>query len=270
MSKRFTDTEKFNDPWFRKLDLLHKIIWEYLLAECNHAGILEKFDIELMSFKIGAPISINDIKDFGDRVIFLSDETLFIPKFIKFQYGKLNSQSKIHASVIKELAKYNLQERFKEFLNPIDILPKELQKSSKTLKNKVKDKNKEKNNSSSLVLSSSYKKNDIICNQDFEKCFKIYSENCSNLLPLSYERRSRNILELLNAFLQEIDYNLEYFKGLCIKANDLKTIVDRKIDFKSLINNHIGIMNGKYESSAEMSNEAFKRCLDNIKIGEIT
>ena len=46
MAKRFTDTDKFSDKWYRKLPLLQKVMYEYLLAECNHAGILEKFDID--------------------------------------------------------------------------------------------------------------------------------------------------------------------------------------------------------------------------------
>ena len=78
MAKRFTDSEKFSDPWYRRLSLLHKVIWEYLLAECNHAGVVEKFDIELMSFKIGADVSMEDLLSFGDRIVFVSDSVLFI------------------------------------------------------------------------------------------------------------------------------------------------------------------------------------------------
>lgn len=231
MAKRFTDTEKFNDPWYRKLSLLHKAIWEYLLAECNHAGILEKLDIELMSFKIGTPITLDDLKFFGKRLIFISDEVLYIPKFIKFQYdNKLNPQNKVHASVLKELNKWGINDPSKPLDSPL-----------LGAKNKNKDKDKKKDKK---------KVKDIICNLDFEKCFKVYSENCTNLIPLSFERRAKNILNLLNSFLSEIDYDFEYFKGLCIKANDLKTIANNKIDFKSLLNNHIGIMNDKYLQNA--------------------
>lgn len=97
------------------------------------------------------------------------------------------------------------------------------------------------------------KKNiDIFCNVDFEKCFKIYSETCSKLVPLRFEKRSRAILEELNNFLIEIDYDFSYFLNLCQKANELEKIVDSRIDFKMLIKNHIGIMNGKY--SAKVNN----------------
>lgn len=97
------------------------------------------------------------------------------------------------------------------------------------------------------------KKNiDIFCNVDFEKCFSLYSENCPKLIPLRFEKRSRAILDELNNFLIEIDYDFSYFLNLCQKANELEKIVDSRIDFKMLIKNHIGIMNGKY--SAKVNN----------------
>lgn len=145
MSKRFTDTEKFNDKWYRKLPILQKVIWEYLLAECNHAGILEKFDIELMSFKIGQEITKKDLDYFEDRIVFISDSVIFIPKFIQFQYGKLNPESKVHSSVLKELKRYS-----------IDTLSIELDKSIDTLKNKNKNKNKDKINIPNISLYGEY------------------------------------------------------------------------------------------------------------------
>lgn len=103
---------------------------------------------------------------------------------------------------------------------------------------------------------SKEKKNiDIFCNIDFEKCFKMYSEQCSNLIPLSFEKRSKSILEELRNFLDEIDYNFSYFLNLCKKANSLEKIVKKRIDFRSMIRNHIGIMNGKYEeNNSDVSN----------------
>lgn len=95
------------------------------------------------------------------------------------------------------------------------------------------------------------KKNiDVFCNVDFEKCFKIYSENCPNLTRLHFERRSKAILDELNDFLIEIDYDFSYFLNLCKKANALEKIVETRIDFRSMIRNHIGITNGKYETKS--------------------
>ena len=137
MAKRFTDTEKFNDPWYRRLSLLHKVIWEYLLAECNHAGILEKLDLELMSFKIGEDISLDDLKSFEERIVFINEEVIFIPKFITFQYGPLNPQSKVHASVLKELEKWEIQAPYK-------TLPKSIDRVSIGLANPINNSEKTK------------------------------------------------------------------------------------------------------------------------------
>lgn len=104
--------------------------------------------------------------------------------------------------------------------------------------NKDKDKDKEINKD---------KNKDIFCNKDYDKCFNIYKEVCTKLIPLRFERRSKAIIEQLSNFLDEIEYNFDYFKELCIKANELEKIADNKIDFKMLLNNHIGITNGKYK-----------------------
>lgn len=93
---------------------------------------------------------------------------------------------------------------------------------------------------------------DIYCNKEFEKCFDIYKEVCTKLTPLRFERRSKAILEELSTFLDEIEYNFDYFKELCEKANQLEKIVDSKIDFKTMIKNHIGITNGKYEKKEQV------------------
>lgn len=132
MSKRFTDSEKFSDIWYRKLPILQKVMYEYLIAECNHAGILEKFDIELMSFKIGADVQKSDFNLLGDRVVFLSENVIYLTKFCKFQYGELNPQNKVHNSVIKELNKWGLQ---------APTIP--LNSSVLGAKDKAKDKNKD-------------------------------------------------------------------------------------------------------------------------------
>ena len=108
MAKRFTDSNKFGDIWYRKLPLLQKVLWEFLLAECNHAGILTNFDLEMASFKIGADVTKKDLEFFENRVIFITENTLFIPKFIEFQYGEFNPKNRVHLNVLKELDKYNI------------------------------------------------------------------------------------------------------------------------------------------------------------------
>ena len=120
MAKRFTDSNKFGDIWYRKLPLLQKVLWEFLLAECNHAGILTNFDLEMASFKIGADITKKDLEIFESRVIFITENTLFIPKFIEFQYGEFNPKNRVHLNVLKELDKFNISASWTERKRSVD------------------------------------------------------------------------------------------------------------------------------------------------------
>jgi len=52
MVKRFTETTKWLDPWFRKLPAKVKIFWMYLIDSCDNAGFWI-VDFELASFLIG-------------------------------------------------------------------------------------------------------------------------------------------------------------------------------------------------------------------------
>jgi len=52
VSKRFTDSEKWRDPWFRRLPTEYKLLWLYLLDECDVSGVW-KVDLELATMIIG-------------------------------------------------------------------------------------------------------------------------------------------------------------------------------------------------------------------------
>ena len=94
------------------------------------------------------------------------------------------------------------------------------------------------------------KKTDPFTNPLIDKCFEIYKKECPDLLKLGFEPRNREIREDVATFLGEIDADIGYFTQLCQKANSLKQIVNKTIDFKMLIKNHIGIYNGKYKDNS--------------------
>lgn len=102
--KRFTATEKWADPWFRKLDIEAKMLWLWLLDNCDCAGIIEP-DMELARFQIGASNDLErTLASLGDRVERRGDK-LFVPKFIPYQYGPvLNPENKAHKGVLKRLS----------------------------------------------------------------------------------------------------------------------------------------------------------------------
>ena len=41
MAKRFTDTDKWKKGFIRNLPAKYKLLWLYILDDCNHAGVWE-------------------------------------------------------------------------------------------------------------------------------------------------------------------------------------------------------------------------------------
>ena len=121
--------------------------------------------------------------------------------------------------------------------------------------------NKEINNKE--IKGESEGVEDIFISPNIEKVFSLYEKNCPNLCKLSFERRNTETRKRVSEFLFEVKSDFEYIENLCKKANCLKFIADKRIDFKSLINNHIGITNGKYEKPPDEREEAIKRFLEN-------
>jgi hypothetical protein len=134
MSKRFTDTGKWDKAWIRKLKPKMKCVWFFLCDRCDHAGIWE-LDEGAFAYYIGEQISLDEILEvFGDRIQILENDKLFIKSFIDFQYGELNPENRVHKSVIDKLAK----------MPSIKPLTSPLQGSMDKDKDKYKDKDKDK------------------------------------------------------------------------------------------------------------------------------
>ena len=213
MSKRFTDSEKFSDIWYRKLPILQKVMYEYLIAECNHAGILEKFDIELMSFKIGADVQKSDFDVLGDRVQFLSDSVIYLTKFCKFQYGFLNPQNKVHNSVIKELNKWGLQA-------PTIPLNSTLQGT------KDKDKDKDKDNIHTLIENKEEKEK-----EKEERNPDPYTQLRPELQKIWKQETGENLFISNSELLKAAEMSAEYPDFLTELPNCIKVL--KSIQFPS-------------------------------------
>ena len=110
MAKRMTDTDKWKKRFVRELSPQHKLLWFYILDDCNHAGIWE-VDLEVASIRVGFDLTHDNLpSSFGEKVISCDNgDKWFIPDFIDFQYGELNPNSNVHKSVITLLEKYNLE-----------------------------------------------------------------------------------------------------------------------------------------------------------------
>lgn len=138
MAKRFTDTNKYKNPFIRGLQGPYKVLWDYLYHDCDHAGIWI-VDFEIAQIYVGADLCIGRNEALGvfnsdkKRIIEINNgEKWFIPGFIEFQYGKLNKENRAHKSVIDILTK-----------NKIKIDDKGLVRSLEGCKDKDKDKDKD-------------------------------------------------------------------------------------------------------------------------------
>lgn len=88
MSKRFTDSKKWRNEWFRKLTPEAKLTWIYLCDECEFHGVM-KIDYGLASFQLGFEVNSIKIKQFfNEKVYFIDDEKILIVQFFEFQYGE--------------------------------------------------------------------------------------------------------------------------------------------------------------------------------------
>lgn len=103
--KRFVETEKWNDPWFRRLPRDYKLLWDYLYTRCDNSGVWS-VDWDLVKFHVG--IDYNEaeaLKIFGDRVKDIGRCRWWLPKFVEFQFGVMSEASRVHQSVITLMKK---------------------------------------------------------------------------------------------------------------------------------------------------------------------
>lgn len=115
--KRFTETNKWADPWFRRLSYQAKLLWFYLVDHCDHIGLVE-IDYQLISSDCGTKITAEHLAELKDRVQLLDDGKIFLPKFITFQYGTLSENCAPHKKVIESVRFHSLTQTFKGYAYP--------------------------------------------------------------------------------------------------------------------------------------------------------
>lgn len=100
--KRFSESLKWQDPWFRRLSAPAKLLWFYALDHCDNVGIVE-LDLEFVSRDCGLKVTDTHIAELGNRLEGIGELKYFIPKFIGFQYGKLSAACPAHKKVIQAI-----------------------------------------------------------------------------------------------------------------------------------------------------------------------
>jgi len=136
--KRFTSSEKWASPWFRKLPPRLKLLWLWLCDNCDSAGVID-FDSELASFQIGETVESPEIKAFDGRVVELENGKLLVVKFVQFQYGVLSADCRPHAAILKKIESHGIADMISS-----DTLSKGYPKGIDTLEDKDKEKEQEK------------------------------------------------------------------------------------------------------------------------------
>jgi uncharacterized phage protein (TIGR02220 family) len=106
--KRFTETNKWGDVWFRKLSPSAKLLWQWLCDNCDAAGVIEP-DYELAAFQIGLAMGMDTLSEIGDRVKTLDNRKILLVKFVEFQYGELSIDCRGHNPVFTSLQKHGLE-----------------------------------------------------------------------------------------------------------------------------------------------------------------
>ena len=155
MPKRFTDTDKWKKPFIRALSAPYKLLWFYILDDCDHAGIWQA-DFEVASIRIGYEVNETEmIKNFGDKVEKIGTMKFFIPDFIFFQYGELNEKNRLHLSVIHILKKHNI----KPLRSPLEG---------------AKDKDKDKDKEQDKEIDETYQQKNALIIPEMAAMFKRY------------------------------------------------------------------------------------------------
>lgn len=110
MAKRFTDTNKWKKTFVRELPSKYKLLWFYILDDCDVAGLWE-VDLEIAEIRVGEKLDRKEaVKYLSDNIVVIDNgKKWFIVNFIEFQYGsQLSKTNNIYKSIEKVLVKYDL------------------------------------------------------------------------------------------------------------------------------------------------------------------
>lgn len=106
--KRFTETEKWRDTWFRRLPPIAKLAFIYVVDNCDAAGVWDP-DYDLADFTIGEKVAWPTIIEaFGERLELLPDGKWHLTRFVEFQYGELTEDCRPHAKVLQLLKAHGI------------------------------------------------------------------------------------------------------------------------------------------------------------------
>lgn len=109
--KRFTDIEIWDREWYMELKPVHKCLMKYIFDKCDACGCW-KPNWKLASLHIGEKVDLSDLNQLPKHQYeVLESGKIYIPDFIKFQYGKLSKKSPAHNPVFLAIENNRLSDR---------------------------------------------------------------------------------------------------------------------------------------------------------------
>ena len=109
MSKRFHETEIWNEDWFLDMDEVYRMFWFYIKDTCDHAGIwkpnVRRFNADVEN-KVDLSVALELFNAEKNRIEKLESGHWVLLDFVYFQYGRvLNLKNSCHLSVFNRLNK---------------------------------------------------------------------------------------------------------------------------------------------------------------------
>lgn len=210
MARRFTDKNKWEDEWYLSLDNDCRMVWEYLLDRCDHAGVFKK-NMRMINFCCCVMWDAVKLEQVFDGRIIDRETFYFIPKYLKFQYPKgLNSKKPAIVSVrniLKEKSLYDYVNKL--YGNDYLMINQSLLNSKPTVKDKDKDKDKDKNRDKDKDKSK-VKDKDIVVfpeslnSPDFKKAWSEWEQHRKEIKKKLTPTTIKRQLKTLSQFKIEI------------------------------------------------------------------
>lgn len=118
--KRFTESQKWDDPWFRELAGSHKLVFLYILDRCNNAGFWEVDEAALAFHTKLEPKHFEGAFKALERGLQGASGWVWVKNFLKHQKNdQLNPANPAHRQIIALL-----KDQAERFPDSKSLLPK--------------------------------------------------------------------------------------------------------------------------------------------------
>jgi hypothetical protein len=105
---KFTDSNKWDDPWFESIPPWAQLLWIFVCDKCDHVGVLAmsraQADRRIPGINWDSLDSI-----FDGRMVQLGPDLWLLPKYLYFQQPNLGKNQNMQKAVDKLLDKHGLQ-----------------------------------------------------------------------------------------------------------------------------------------------------------------